>query len=65
MRRRRTRAGGPARIRLRRDPEGRCTCQREGAVKLVSDLLVHTRATLARCFKRKRFVEFQSFLLLQ
>ena len=36
--------------------------QRQGAVQLFGSLLVHTGETLARCFERKRFVEFQSFL---
>jgi DDE superfamily endonuclease len=36
--------------------------QRRGAVQLFGGLLVHTGETLARCFERKRFVEFQSFL---
>jgi hypothetical protein len=35
---------------------------REGAVQLFGGLLVHTGETLARCFERKRFVEFQVFL---
>jgi hypothetical protein len=38
--------------------------QRRGAVQLFAALLVHTGETLARCFERKRFVEFQSFLQL-
>ena len=38
--------------------------QRRGAVQLVAGLLVHTGETLTRCFERKRFVEFQSFLQL-
>jgi DDE superfamily endonuclease len=37
---------------------------RRGAVQLFAALLVHTGETLARCFERKRFVEFQSFLQL-
>jgi hypothetical protein len=36
--------------------------QRRGAVQLFASLLVHTGETLARCFERKRFAEFQSFL---
>ena len=36
--------------------------QRQGAVQLFGALLVHTGETLARCFERKRFVEFQSYL---
>jgi len=36
--------------------------QRQGAVQLFGGLLVHTGETLARCFERKRFVEFQVFL---
>ncbi len=36
--------------------------QRRGAVQLFGGLAVHTGETLARCFERKRFVEFQSFL---
>jgi DDE superfamily endonuclease len=35
---------------------------RQGAVQLFGGLLVHTGETLARCFERKRFVEFQLFL---
>ena len=38
--------------------------QRRGAVQLFGGLLVHTGETLARCFERKRFVEFQGFLLM-
>jgi DDE superfamily endonuclease len=38
--------------------------QRRGAVQPFAALLVHTGETLARCFERKRFVEFQSFLQL-
>jgi hypothetical protein len=38
--------------------------QRRGAVQLFAALLVHTGETMARCFERKRFVEFQSFLEL-
>ena len=36
--------------------------ERKGALTLFAGLLVHTGETLARCFKRKRFVEFQTFL---
>lgn len=36
--------------------------QRQGAVQLFGALLVHTGETLARCFERKRFREFQVFL---
>lgn len=36
--------------------------QRKGAVQLFAGLLVHTGETLARCFERKCFVEFQAFL---
>jgi hypothetical protein len=36
--------------------------QRQGAVQLFAGLLVHTGETMARCFERKRFVEFQNFL---
>lgn len=36
--------------------------QRKGAVQLFAGLRVHTGETLARCFRRKRFVEFQIFL---
>jgi len=36
--------------------------KRQGAVPLFGGLLVHTGETLARCFERKRFVEFQIFL---
>jgi DDE superfamily endonuclease len=35
---------------------------RKGALQLFAGLLVHTGETLARCFDRKRFAEFQSFL---
>jgi hypothetical protein len=35
--------------------------QRRGLVQLFGGLLVHTGETLARCFERKRFAEFQSF----
>jgi hypothetical protein len=38
--------------------------QRRGAVQLFAGLLVHSGETLARCFERKRFVEFQSFFQL-
>jgi hypothetical protein len=36
--------------------------QRTGAVQLFAGLLVHRGETLARCFDRKRFGEFQVFL---
>ena len=36
--------------------------QRKGAVQLFAGLLVHRGETLARCFERKRFREFQVFL---
>jgi DDE superfamily endonuclease len=36
--------------------------QRRGAVQLFAGLLVHRGETLARCFERKRFNEFQVFL---
>jgi hypothetical protein len=36
--------------------------QRRGAVQLFAGLLVHRGETLARCFERKRFGEFQRFL---
>jgi len=36
--------------------------QRKGAVQLCAGLLVHRGDTLARCFERKRFSEFQVFL---
>jgi hypothetical protein len=36
--------------------------QRRGAVQLFAGLLVHRGETLARCFERKRFAEFQRFL---
>ncbi len=36
--------------------------QRKGAVQLFAGLLVHRGETLARCFERKRFCEFQVFL---
>ena len=36
--------------------------QRKGAVQLFAGLLVHRGQTLARCFERKRFTEFQTFL---
>ena len=36
--------------------------QRKGAVQLFAGLLVHRGETLARCFERKRFSEFQVFL---
>ncbi|MBI4608059.1 MAG: IS630 family transposase [Candidatus Rokubacteria bacterium] len=36
--------------------------QRKGALQLFAALLVSTGETIARCFKRKRFVEFQAFL---
>ena len=36
--------------------------QRRGAVQLFAGLLVHRGETLARCFERKRFGEFQEFL---
>src|SRR5499427_5033973 len=35
---------------------------RRGALQLFAALLVSTGETLARCFERKRFVEFQTFL---
>lgn len=36
--------------------------QRKGALQLFTALLVHNGETIARCFKRKRFCEFQTFL---
>lgn len=36
--------------------------KRQGALQLFTALLVSTGETLARCFARKRFVEFQAFL---
>jgi hypothetical protein len=36
--------------------------QRKGAVQLFAGLRVHTGETLARCFERRRFAEFQVFL---
>jgi transposase len=36
--------------------------KRQGILNLFAGLLVHSGATMARCFERKRFVEFQSFL---
>ncbi len=36
--------------------------QRTGAVQLFAGLLVHSGETVARCFDRKRFYEFQMFL---
>jgi hypothetical protein len=36
--------------------------QRHGAVQLFAGLLVHRGETLARCFERKRFTDFQVFL---
>jgi DDE superfamily endonuclease len=36
--------------------------RRRGAVQLLAGLLVHRGDTLARCFERKRFGEFQAFL---
>jgi hypothetical protein len=39
-----------------------CRYKRQGILNLFAALLVHTGQTMARCFERKRFVEFQSFL---
>ena len=36
--------------------------KRQGILNLFTALLVHKGATLARCFERKRFVDFQVFL---
>lgn len=36
--------------------------KRQGALQLFAGLLVHTGETIARCFERKRFVDFQAFL---
>jgi len=36
--------------------------QRKGALQLFAGLLVHTGETVARCWPRKRFVDFQTFL---
>lgn len=36
--------------------------QRKGAIQLFTGLLVHSGETLARCFDRKRFCDFQPFL---
>lgn len=39
-----------------------CRYRRQGILNLFAALLVHTGRTMARCFERKRFVEFQDFL---
>jgi hypothetical protein len=39
-----------------------CRYKRQGILNLFAALLVHSGVTMARCFERKRFVEFQSFL---
>jgi len=39
-----------------------CRYKRHGILNLFAALLVHSGATMARCFERKRFLEFQSFL---
>lgn len=39
-----------------------CRYKRQGILNLFAALLVHTGETMARCFERKRFVEFQNFL---
>jgi len=36
--------------------------KRQGILNLFAGLLVHTGETMARCFPRKRFMEFQDFL---
>ncbi len=36
--------------------------ERRGALQLFAAILVHTGETIARCFGRKRFVDFQEFL---
>ncbi len=36
--------------------------KRQGVLNLFAGLLVHTGQTMARCFPRKRFMEFQDFL---
>lgn len=50
-------AAGPGRS-VRRG----CRYRRQGILNLFAALLVHTGQTMARCFERKRFVEFQEFL---
>jgi hypothetical protein len=55
----RTRPAGPGRSMHVAD-----RYRRQGAIQLFAGLLVHTGETLARCFERKRFAEFQSFLRL-
>lgn len=39
-----------------------CRYRRQGIVNLFAALLVHTGQTMARCYARKRFVDFTSFL---
>ena len=46
-------AGKPLRVGAR--------YKRQGTLNLFTALLVHTGETLARCFERKRFVDFQEF----
>ena len=41
-----------------------CRYTRQGILNLFAALLVHTGETMARCFARKRFVEFQDFVLM-
>ena len=66
MKRRRSRPGGPVGAQPRHAPAARCTCRIATSARArcnwFGGLLVHTGETLARCFERKRFVEFQSFL---
>jgi hypothetical protein len=39
-----------------------CRYRRQGIVNLFAALLVHSGQTMARCYERKRFVDFASFL---
>ena len=39
-----------------------CRYKRHGILNLFAALLVHTGETMVRCWERKRFIEFQSFL---
>lgn len=41
-----------------------CRYRRQGILNLFAALLVHSGQTMARCYERKRFVDFTSFLAM-
>lgn len=54
--------GGVQAAHARRPLRVGCRYRRQGIVNLFAALLVHSGQTMARCYERKRFVDFASFL---